>query len=71
MQHVFQTTFFLTPEVSNLAARILAAHSLAAESVEGATLTLQGIDDIHGGDSLALGMFGVSDCVSAAESNRT
>ena len=34
---------------------------LTAESVQGASLPLQGIDHIHGGDSLPLGVFGVGD----------
>ena len=34
---------------------------LTAESVEGTSLLLQGIDDIHGGDGLPLGMLGVGD----------
>ena len=32
---------------------------LTSESIEGLSLTLQGIDDIHGGDSLPPGMLGV------------
>ena len=35
--------------------------SLASKSIEGASLPLEGIDNIHGGDSLPLGVFGVSD----------
>ena len=38
--------------------------SLTSESVEGTSLTFQGIDDIHGGDSLPLGVLGVGDGVS-------
>ena len=34
---------------------------LTSESVQGATLPLEGIDDIHGGDGLPLGVFGVGD----------
>ena len=37
------------------------SNSLTAEAVEGAALPLEGIDDIHGGDSLPLGVFGVGD----------
>ncbi len=37
---------------------------LTAESVEGAALPLEGIDDIHSGDSLPLGVFGVGDGVT-------
>ena len=34
---------------------------LATKSVEGTTLTLEGVDNIHCGDSLALGVLGVGD----------
>ena len=37
---------------------------LTAESVEGAALSLEGIDDIHSGDSLPLGVFGVGDSIT-------
>ena len=37
---------------------------LTSESVEGTTLTLQSIDDIHGSDGLSLGVLGVSDGIS-------
>ena len=36
---------------------------LSTESVEGTSLPLEGIDDIHGGDSLPLGVFGVGDSI--------
>ena len=36
---------------------------LSSESVKGTSLTLEGIDDIHSGDSLPLGVFGVGDGV--------
>lgn len=32
---------------------------LTSESVQGTSLTLESIDDIHGGDGLPLGVFGV------------
>ena len=38
--------------------------SLTSESVEGTSLTLEGIDDIHGGDSLPLGMLSVGDSIT-------
>ena len=38
--------------------------SLTSESVEGTSLAFQGIDDIHGGDSLPLGMLGVGDGIT-------
>jgi len=34
---------------------------LTAESVQGTSLPLQGIDNVHGGDSLPLGVFGIGD----------
>ena len=37
---------------------------LAAEAVQGAALALEGVDDIHGGDGLALGVLGVGDGVT-------
>lgn len=36
---------------------------LASETVQGATLTLQGVHDVHGGDGLPLGVLGVGDGV--------
>ena len=38
--------------------------SLTAESIEGTALPLEGIDDIHSGDSLPLGVFGVGDGIT-------
>ena len=37
--------------------------SLTSKSVQSAALPLQGIDHIHGGDSLPLGMLGVGDSI--------
>ena len=37
--------------------------SLTSESVEGTSLSLEGIDHIHGGDGLPLGVLGVGDGV--------
>ena len=37
---------------------------LTAKAVQGASLPLQGIDDVHGSDSLALGVFGVGDGIA-------
>ena len=37
---------------------------LTAESVESAALTLQSIDDVHGGDGLSLGVLGVGDGIT-------
>ncbi len=37
---------------------------LASESVEGTSLAFQGVDDVHGGDGLPLGVFAVGDCVT-------
>ena len=38
--------------------------SLAAESVEGTSLPLQSIDDVHGSNGPSLGVLGVGDCVT-------
>ena len=37
---------------------------LSTESVESSALTLQSIDDIHGGDGLSLGVLAVGDCIT-------
>jgi hypothetical protein len=37
---------------------------LTTESVEGSALSLQSIDDVHGGDGLPLGVLGVGDSVT-------
>ena len=37
---------------------------LAAETVEGLALSLQGVDDIESGDGLSLGVFGVGDGIT-------
>ena len=37
---------------------------LTAESVEGTSLTLQSVDDVHGSDGLSLGVLGVGDSVT-------
>jgi hypothetical protein len=43
---------------------LIGVWDLLSEAVEGTTLSLQGINDIHGGDSLSLGVFTVSDGVA-------
>jgi hypothetical protein len=43
---------------------VAAADDLTAETVQGATLTFQCIDDVHGGDSLPLGVFSVCDSIT-------
>ena len=37
---------------------------LTTETVESAALSLEGIDNVEGCDSLSLGVFGVGDCVT-------
>ena len=37
---------------------------LSSETVEGASLALEGVDDVHGGDGLALGVLAVGDGVA-------
>ena len=41
-----------------------ASSCLTSETVEGLSLTLQGVDDVHGGDSLTASMLGVGDTVA-------
>ena len=36
---------------------------LTAEAVQSASLSLEGVDHVHGSDSLPLGVLGVGDCV--------
>ena len=43
---------------------LLACWLLAPKTIEGTTLPFEGIDDIHGGDSLPLGMLGVGDGIT-------
>ena len=38
--------------------------NLTAETVQSAALAFQSIDDIHSGDGLALGVFGVGDGIA-------
>ena len=45
--------------VVNFRASTFEAGCLAAEAVEGASLALERVDDIHGGDGLAAGVLGV------------
>ena len=37
---------------------------LTTETVQSAALSLEGIDDVEGGDSLTLGVLSVGDCVT-------
>ena len=37
---------------------------LTSESVQGTSLSLQSVDDIHGGDGLSLGVLGVGDSIT-------
>ena len=49
------------PEKGLLLMHGAVAVSLTSESVQGASLPLEGIDHVHGGDGLPLGVFGVGD----------
>ena len=40
------------------------AYDLAAETVQRTALALEGVDDVEGRDSLALGVLSVGDCVA-------
>ena len=42
---------------------ILDSMNLSAESVEGASLAFEGVDDVQSGDGFSLGVFGVGDGV--------
>ena len=44
--------------------RVTDDERLAAKAVQGTALTLQGVDDVHGGDGLALGVLCVRDGVT-------
>jgi len=44
--------------------KLLPPPRLPAEPVQGATLTLEGVDDVHGGDGLSLGVLRVCDRVA-------
>ncbi|XP_058479739.1 uncharacterized protein LOC131455893 [Solea solea] len=55
----------IMPKDIQLARRIRGEfQSLTAEAVQGAALPLKSVDHVHGGDSLPLGMLGVSDGVT-------
>jgi hypothetical protein len=43
---------------------VAALGKLTSESVEGTSLSFQGIDYVHGGDGLPLGVFGICDGIS-------
>ena len=43
---------------------LLTASSLTTEAVQGAALTLQSVDDVHGGHGLPLGVLGVGDGIT-------
>ena len=43
---------------------LLTASSLTAEAVQGAALTLQSVDHVHGGHGLPLGVLGVGDGIT-------
>ena len=42
----------------------MTARHLATEAVEGTALALESVDNVEGGDGLALGVFGVGDGVT-------
>ena len=44
--------------------RLSAEKDLTSETVQGASLTLQSVDDVHGSDGLPLGVLGVGDGVT-------
>ena len=42
----------------------VASNSLTAESVQSTSLPFQGVDNVHGGDGLSLGVLGVGDSIT-------
>ena len=42
---------------------IVERNCLSSESVQGASLPFEGVDNVHGGDGLPLGVFGVGDSI--------
>ena len=42
----------------------LGVSSSASEAVEGPPLPLESVDDVHGSDSLPLGVFGIGDSIT-------
>ena len=51
------------PEKGRLGRLVDVQMSLTSESVQGASLPLESIDNIHGSDGLPLGVFGVGDSI--------
>ena len=49
--------------------RELHSENLTSESVESTSLPLEGIDHVHGGDGLPLGVLGVGDGILASVCN--
>jgi len=43
---------------------VLCEKRLTTETVQSAALSLESVDDVEGGDGLALGVLGVGDCVT-------
>lgn len=52
--------FFKRYVAIKIAVFLSKSSELTSKSVQGASLAFQGVDDIHGGDSLPLGVLGVS-----------
>ena len=56
--------FRFSPKEERLLALAAFSRGLAAKAVEGAALALEGVDDVEGGDGLALGVLGVGDGIA-------
>lgn len=41
-----------------------AASCLSSETVQGAALSLESVDNVHGGDGLSLGVLAIGDCIT-------
>ena len=56
--------FFKRCVAIKIAVFVSKSSELTSESVQGASLAFQGVDDIHSGDGLPLGVLGVSDSIT-------
>ena len=61
---VFMEIFFVHVVAFIKAVGKWKAKALTTKSVQSTALALQGVDNIHGGDGLSLGVLSVGDCIS-------
>ena len=60
------SSFFFVRALRNtqIGAAATGGHCLTSETVQGLSLTLEGVDNVHSGDGLAAGVFGVGDGIT-------